>query len=221
MIDLSDTDLTSIETQTFNDLDNLVELQLDNNELTEIKELTFEKLVKLKSLHLNNNQISFLRNHENHVQIDDAVEKEKINLSLIFKGLENLLNLFLHYNEITEIDSNVFNSNLNKLQVLYLNQNKISVIKENTFDNLVSLKKIRLDNNNIISIENFNVFSKLSNLELVNLQQNNFSNQNDQTKNLCTKTSNPKCKVLAKIPRKIKVSTKSTTPMLKTTLAPG
>lgn len=145
---------------------------------------------------------------------------EKQNSSLIFKGLENLLKLYLHYNEIKDIDSNILNSNLNRLQVLYLNHNKLSVLKENTFDCLVSLRKLRLDNNNIISIENLNIFSKLSNLELVNIQQNIFSNQNDQAKSLCTKTRNPNCKVLAKSPRII-ITSKSTTPMPKTTLAPG
>jgi Leucine-rich repeat (LRR) protein len=222
-IDLSDTDLASIEIATFMGLDKLVELKLDNNQLYEIKELTFEKLNSLKVLKLNNNHISFATSHVNQSQTNSKEVNGLINLSFIFKGLDNLQELYLHYNEIKEVDSNILNRNLNKLQVLYLNHNQLKFIKQNTFDNLVSLKKLRLDNNDIISIDNMDVFSKLSNLEMVNIQHNSFSNQNDQAKSLCSPIKNPKCKIISKLPRKIILTTKSssTTPIIKTTLAPG
>jgi len=203
-------------------LDNLVELKLDNNQLYEIKELTFEKLNSLKVLKLNNNHISFATSHVNQSQTNS---KENNELSLIFKGLENLLELYLHYNEIKEVDSNILNRNLNKLQVLYLNHNQLKIIKQNTFDNLVSLRRLRLDNNDIISIDNMDVFSKLNNLEtiMVNIQHNSFANQNDQAKSLCSPIKNPKCKIISKLPRKIILTTKSSssTPIIKTTIAPG
>jgi len=199
-----------------------VELKLDNNQLYEIKELTFEKLNSLKVLKLNNNHISFATSHVNQSQTNS---KENNELSLIFKGLENLLELYLHYNEIKEVDSNILNRNLNKLQVLYLNHNQLKIIKQNTFDNLVSLRRLRLDNNDIISIDNMDVFSKLNNLEtiMVNIQHNSFANQNDQAKSLCSPIKNPKCKIISKLPRKIILTTKSSssTPIIKTTIAPG
>ncbi len=199
-----------------------MELKLDNNQLYEIKELTFEKLNSLKVLKLNNNHISFATSHVNQSQTNS---KENNELSLIFKGLENLLELYLHYNEIKEVDSNILNRNLNKLQVLYLNHNQLKIIKQNTFDNLVSLRRLRLDNNDIISIDNMDVFSKLNNLEtiMVNIQHNSFANQNDQAKSLCSPIKNPKCKIISKLPRKIILTTKSSssTPIIKTTIAPG
>jgi len=197
-----------------------VELKLDNNQLYEIKELTFEKLNSLKVLKLNNNHISFATSHVNQSQTNS---KENNELSLIFKGLENLLELYLHYNEIKEVDSNILNRNLNKLQVLYLNHNQLKIIKQNTFDNLVSLRRLRLDNNDIISIDNMDVFIKLNNLEMANIQHNSFDNQNDQAKSLCSPIKNPKCKIISKLPRKIILTTKSSssTPIIKTTIAPG
>jgi len=197
-----------------------VELKLDNNQLYEIKELTFEKLNSLKVLKLNNNHISFATSHVNQSQTNS---KENNELSLIFKGLENLLELYLHYNEIKEVDSNILNRNLNKLQVLYLNHNQLKIIKQNTFDNLVSLRRLRLDNNDIISIDNMDVFSKLKWLSMVNIQHNSFANQNDQAKSLCSPIKNPKCKIISKLPRKIILTTKSSssTPIIKTTIAPG
>ena len=197
-----------------------MELKLDNNQLYEIKELTFEKLNSLKVLKLNNNHISFATSHVNQSQTNS---KENNELSLIFKGLENLLELYLHYNEIKEVDSNILNRNLNKLQVLYLNHNQLKIIKQNTFDNLVSLRRLRLDNNDIISIDNMDVFIKLNNLEMANIQHNSFDNQNDQAKSLCSPIKNPKCKIISKLPRKIILTTKSSssTPIIKTTIAPG
>jgi Leucine-rich repeat (LRR) protein len=197
-----------------------VELKLDNNQLYEIKELTFEKLNSLKVLKLNNNHISFATSHVNQSQTNS---KENNELSLIFKGLENLLELYLHYNEIKEVDSNILNRNLNKLQVLYLNHNQLKIIKQNTFDNLVSLRRLRLDNNDIISIDNMDVFIKLNNLEMVNIQHNSFANQNDQAKSLCSPIKNPKCKIISKLSRKIILTTKSSSssPIIKTTIAPG
>jgi len=212
--------LTSIEIATLTGLDNLVELKLDNNQLYEIKELTFEKLNSLKVLKLNNNHISFATSHVNQSQTNS---KENNELSLIFKGLENLLELYLHYNEINEVDSNILNRNLNKLQVLYLNHNQLKIIKQNTFDNLVSLRRLRLDNNDIISIDNMDVFSKLKNIQTINIQHNSFANQNDQAKSLCSPIKNPKCKIISKLPRKIILTTKSSSssPIIKTTIAPG
>ena len=197
-----------------------MELKLDNNQLYEIKELTFEKLNSLKVLKLNNNHISFATSHVNQSQTNS---KENNELSLIFKGLENLLELYLHYNEINEVDSNILNRNLNKLQVLYLNHNQLKIIKQNTFDNLVSLRRLRLDNNDIISIDNMDVFSKLKNIQTINIQHNSFANQNDQAKSLCSPIKNPKCKIISKLPRKIILTTKSSssTPIIKTTIAPG
>ncbi len=197
-----------------------MELKLDNNQLYEIKELTFEKLNSLKVLKLNNNHISFATSHVNQSQTNS---KENNELSLIFKGLENLLELYLHYNEIKEVDSNILNRNLNKLQVLYLNHNQLKIIKQNTFDNLVSLRRLRLDNNDIISIDNMDVFIKLNNLEMVNIQHNSFANQNDQAKSLCSPIKNPKCKIISKLSRKIILTTKSSSssPIIKTTIAPG
>ena len=204
---MSDQELASIDATAFNSFDNLAELRLDNNELYTLRAYTFLKLSKLKSLYLNNNQLTLPTKSDNEpLGHDDP--------SLIFKGLDNLLNLFMQYNQIDQLDPKLFGSNLNKLQVLYLNHNQLTSIKAKTFDNLISLKKLRLDHNKLASIDSsFDILNKLSLLERVNMQENPLCfTKPDLVKSLCTSSHNPTCTVIT-------TSFRKTTPIITSTLA--
>ena len=88
-IDLSNNQITKINSNAFKKLSNLKELSLRNNEITDIYSKAFESLSSLKMLFLFGNKLNRLE-------------------TKTFKGLSQLEILELNRNQISEIDLKFF-----------------------------------------------------------------------------------------------------------------
>lgn len=100
--------------------------------------------------------------------------EENFNLKLInardFKGARNLVNLYLHKNEITKLTANNFKE-IPNLVDLFLNSNQIKVIEDATFAGLHKLLTLYLDHNQLETIS-FNTFKGLFSLTYLELSHN-------------------------------------------------
>ena len=113
----------------FENLDNLVWLNISDNQLTSFDYSNIP--INLQWLDIHANQISNLKN------------------DLSFGGF--LLSTFdVSFNHLTELSSN---SLPDSIRVLYLNNNRITTIEANTFLNKVNLTKVDLMNNQLTQID--------------------------------------------------------------------
>ena len=106
------------------------------------------------------------------INLDGYGSKNKIKKfdCITFKGLDKLEVLYLGWNEITEIDGNLF-SDLSNLKRLYIHSNKLKRIDSITFKGLSKLEILWLNHNELTEIDE-NLFSDLSNLKVLFLNHN-------------------------------------------------
>jgi len=174
LVELSNLSISSIDLNTFFQLNTLEHLYLNSNKLKSINSKIFEGLTMLKQLYLKNNLLNYID-------------------SLSFNSLVSLNVLRLDGNKLNSLDLNVFKG-LNRLEYLYLSNNELTRIKSGLFADLISLKYLNVENNNIVAIDK-SVFSGNVNLELVCLYENPVSVfvSDSLEQNLCNKVS--KCKI--------------------------
>ncbi|MDP6546234.1 MAG: leucine-rich repeat protein [Phycisphaerae bacterium] len=96
-----------------------------------------------------------------------------------FSAMENLENLWLHYNNISSVESGDF-AGLTKLTYLELYANQVSSIGSGAFSELSSLSHLYLGDNKISSIESSH-FTGLANLNELHLYTNQISSINSGT----------------------------------------
>lgn len=143
--------ITSLATDDFLYLNNLLSLYVGRNELTSLPVNLFIHLENLTFLTLERNKISSI-------------------LPGSFNGLENLVELNLGNNQIPSLLNGIF-LGMNKLETLNLATNEITQLQRNTFIDLPALKTLDLSMNKISSIE-AGAFNGLGNLEVVILTGN-------------------------------------------------
>ncbi|KAG5670880.1 hypothetical protein PVAND_001112 [Polypedilum vanderplanki] len=150
-----ETSFKSISYKNFLKMYELKILELINGELTTICSNTFNDLISLEELNLENNEIKFL--HPNLLK--NLMNLKKINLSdnsieilhpLMFQFLINLEEIYFRGNELVYLDGKQFRNNI-KISVLYLNENNFNFIHSTTFDNLKYLKDFNIDENPCIN----------------------------------------------------------------------
>ena len=182
VLDLSHSQISSIEAGSFVQLENLESLYLHHNYLENFKSNCFKGLVKLKHLGL-----SFCNSYGDVILEDncfsDLTKLEELQLnnnpmndlrltSKIFKGLVSLLYLTLDSCHILMDDSTEEGcfSDLQNLRKLNLRNNRIPILKKSLFKGLSSLTTIYLSHCEITKIEKdcFVEQTKLRHLELNN-----------------------------------------------------
>jgi hypothetical protein len=131
-LNLTNNQITSIESGDFSGLGSLQSLYLRNTQITSIESGDFSGLGSLQDLLLTNNQITSIE-------------------SGAFSGLGSLQDLLLTNNQITSIESGDF-SDLGSLQMLILNSNQITSIESGAFSGLGSLQRLDLHYNQITSL---------------------------------------------------------------------
>jgi len=141
--------LTCIRNETFIHLKLLISLSLDSNQIDTIDVNAFYKLNNLKHLNLNNNRIKQIINEiKSLIQIEQLqLENNELKEIQNFNIFQNLSILNLKSNNITKIDSNIFNGLL-KLKLINLINNPINKIDTNGFNNS-NFKEIRLSISNM------------------------------------------------------------------------
>lgn len=149
-IDLSNNSINSIDCNTFENAQNLKDLNLSFNNIKIVcKNLSIPATSEF--LNLTHNQI-------------DAVPVELID------NAGKLREIDLSHNEIKKINQlNVTQGN--RLETIHLNHNKISSLSENAFDQCVNLKRLYLSNNDIETISP-NIFNELQHLIELDISSN-------------------------------------------------
>jgi hypothetical protein len=120
----------SLSKDTFNGLNKLKVLELDNNGLQELSSDQFTGLAGLQKLNLHNNRLTQLP-------------------AGLFAGLANLTSLTLSENKLTSLPAGIFDP-LVSLEVVNLGENYYEQLPENLFIKTTSLKTIDMTLNNHI-----------------------------------------------------------------------
>jgi len=197
-LDISNSQITSLDGSDFSDLINLLQLNINSNRISNIPTGIFSHLSSLTYLDFEYNSITNLQSNvfsgltsltdivgDNNIISNIEIGAfnglnsiENINLANnqlsgltygIFSGLTNFSGmLYLVNNYISSLPDDIF-EDLISLKYLYLNNNRISSLQNGLFDGLNDLIDLAFDNNQIVTLPNFNKMSSLIN---INFQQN-------------------------------------------------
>ena len=166
-LNLSSNGLTDLSTDVFNNLTNLRTLDLSSNSLTTLTAVTFNNLRGLETLNLSSNQMTNLP-------------------ADIFSNLTNLRTLSLSNNGLTTLTAVTFN-NLRRLETLNISNNSLTILPTDIFRSLTNLRNLNLSNNMLsqsllndqLSANNNELFNQtfnvLSNIVTLNLAGNGIS----------------------------------------------
>ncbi|XP_078575586.1 uncharacterized protein LOC144861517 [Branchiostoma floridae x Branchiostoma japonicum] len=183
-ISLSYNLLTTLRSDMFTGLDRLVSLHLDNNNISgEIQFDTFDEIQQLTNLQLHFNKIDMISPETfaslRNLQFLNLGHNKLSTIPIVGQKLRQLSQLDLSGNNITNVLVDAF-SNLPKLRNLSLSSNRIPAIASSTFNGLINLRELYLDNNQITELPD-NLFSALSNLNIINLIGNSISDMYPNT----------------------------------------
>lgn len=175
-----------VQLGTMNGLKQLTTLNLTESNIRVIPDGFYCPLSNLQVLNLSRNRI---RSTENLGFSDECSALKEINtldlswneLRVIPKNwsvtkLRRLQNLFLQYNNISELNSDILNG-LSALRILNLSANKIAQIPSNFFSGSKELSEIYLQNNELFELPN-RVFHQLGQLLVLDLSENQLTSHN-------------------------------------------
>ena len=176
---LSKNKIEILQNNLFQDLLRLLYLDLSRNRIVSISPAVFNGLGKLMFLSISNNRLTYL---------DES----------LFKGLSNVTDLYLKYNYLKSVTSELLNlpqltfldlsrnplnltqevpvfSNLNKLWFLSLKNTTIKELPINVFTGLHSLEHLLIDDNDLkdVSAEYFHDLKNMKSLHLRKCQLTN------------------------------------------------
>ena len=206
--DIFDCRIESLNTDSFDNLSNLVtlRLKLQPSTTTSVDLKSIEKLIKLNVLYIYNYSIkksklvldlSVFENLEEYYLLDFEVDLDE------FRCLNTLRFLYLgsckleHFNsknfsemtcllvlcifgcEIEMLDADVF-ANLVNLKILTLCENSLTALNQDTFKTLTCLEKLNLSNNQITVLKD-NIFAHLVNLKHLSLDGNRLTALHEDT----------------------------------------
>ncbi|XP_018326957.1 uncharacterized protein LOC108738182 [Agrilus planipennis] len=179
-LDMSKCQISEITENMFNNLPELIFLNLGNNNIRKIHSLAFINLTNLESLSLARNNLTHLQPNllENNMELVtlnlsyNPIEQFNLNIISILEALhlkgcklksfnatfgknfDILPYLDLSENEIEHIPKNAF-ANMKKLETINLASNRLENLDATVFDKNSELAKIILDNNNIKKLPKF------------------------------------------------------------------
>lgn len=157
-LDLSYNQIADLPRNAFNDLPKLISLNLAHNQLTIIPFQIFDSLKSIEQLDLSQNRlVSF---PDNFFISNNALRVLNLRNNTIVKltknslhGLERLTYLDLSDNQLKTIDRNAFDS-LTMLQMLNLCRNNLTILPTTLFHQLHQLKYVNLSRNNFQILPN-------------------------------------------------------------------
>ena len=152
-LSLSGNQISEIESDSFVETSNLINLDLSDNKITTIRRDTLRPLTMLQVLSLSGNQF---------ITLPD------------FSPLSNIQQLNLDRNNLLRIPAGTF-SNFSVLKNLSLSDNKISNVEKHAFFNLISLEELYLSNNKIENLPE-EWMSPQSRLRILSVKDNGFTN---------------------------------------------
>lgn len=122
--------LKTLNSDVFNDLNNLKHIRLSGNQLTKLHFKLFANNADLEVIMFDNNAIDFV--HE-----------------LLFENLVNVKELYLQNNKIVDLRDRTFRKNKN-LELLDLSNNKLKSIGPKLFEGLENVKTFDFSNNTCV-----------------------------------------------------------------------
>ena len=188
---LQDNSLTALADRAFVGLASLQILNVSSNLLVALPPELFQSSRDIKEIYLQNNSISVLApgllEGLDQLLVLDFSSNELTNNCVnrdTFSGLVRLVVLSLAHNDITRIDSHIF-QDLYSLQLLNLEENGIEVITEGAFSSLSNLHALTLSHNNLIRLESYH-FTGLYVLNQLFLDSNHITTIHVRTFENCT-----------------------------------
>lgn len=172
---LSENQLNSIASGSFNGFLNLQTLDLGKNQISQFTSGPLHGLTNLRSLSLANNNINELKVGT----FNDVSNLQDLNLSSnflttigkgIFNNLNNLQKLNLSNNPLQKLTSGMFQG-LSNLQHLSLHKCNLTQIAPDAFHGLANLQGLILSDNNLSQL-NASLFQNLTHLQFINLVDN-------------------------------------------------
>lgn len=188
---IQDNSLTSLADRALVGLISLQILNASSNLLVALPPELFQSTRDIKEIYLQNNSISvlapgLLEGLDQLLVLDfssNELTSNCVNRDT-FSGLVRLVILNLARNDITRIDSHVF-QDLYSLQILNLEENGIDVIAENAFSSLSNLHALTLTHNNLVQLESHH-FTGLYVLNQLYLDNNHIKSIHPRTFENCT-----------------------------------
>jgi Leucine-rich repeat (LRR) protein len=188
----------SLNSQSFNGLVNLTELDLSSNQIAALPDGLFDSCTALKIVNLSNNYIIKLEtstfqnlvnleelnlSSNSIIELDSALflcNKKLIKLKFnknkitqlnkdFLRGLCQLTHLHLADNEIVSLPECPFDS---CLKVVNLSHNKFLILETSTFENLINLEELDLSINYIERVDYSNILARNKNLRKLNISYN-------------------------------------------------
>lgn len=173
---LESNSITTVDSGAFSKLKNLQELYLQINNIVDLPATLLQSSARIKTVSLRDNEIrelpqGFLTNLTSlrFLFLSRNPFKSPHDISNTFKGLKNLITLWLSATNIRVISQDSFKG-LTSLNVLELDNNQIEFLPTNVFYELKQLEELGLSGNQIFSIDSscFAELPKLLKLELHN-----------------------------------------------------
>ncbi len=150
-LDLSGSNITSLQSGDFDGMLSLTTLYLENNDLTSLPNGIFDDLASLNFLSLNDNKLTSLPSgifsDLTSLTTLDVFNNDISSLqSGVFDGLSSLTTIDLNDNELTSLSGDIFDG-LSALTYLKLSNNKLTTLSAGLFDRLTSLAQLQLNGN--------------------------------------------------------------------------
>lgn len=178
-LDLSKNSIKSISKHAFNELNNLIELNIESNQIEQLHhllklpqslvkiDLANNLLTRIEKFYFSNvNQLKRLNLNENRINTIDANA---------FQNLDSIEYIDLSYNFIDNLDTSLFQSNVDTLKELKLDANNFyrmsRVILTQLLQNLTQLTVLTVSKNQLKHFPNMN---NLINLKKLDLSHNKF-----------------------------------------------
>ena len=174
-LDVSDTNLTSLNSEDLAGLTALESLHLQDNQLSGLPSNLFSGLIKLRRIHLYRNRLSSLPSDVfSGLTALESLVLSSNRLGSIwadqFDGLTALTELLMHTNNLGSLPPGVF-SDLTELEHLDLKKNQLRTLPSGVFAGLTRLEVLTLELNQLNSLS-AGVFSDSTALESLALNQN-------------------------------------------------
>lgn len=129
-IQIEDTQLKTLQSKSFNEMNEISEINLSGNRINSIEKGSFRKLPKLEILHLKQNKLTTV-------------------LNSWFIECPNLWKIDLSFNNIETIPAQTFNFlTVSKGHIIYLSYNKITTVEIDAFSSK-DIVKLKLDGNRL------------------------------------------------------------------------
>ncbi|XP_018355580.1 PREDICTED: leucine-rich repeat-containing G-protein coupled receptor 5-like [Trachymyrmex septentrionalis] len=173
-LSVSGNNINTIESDAFQDNNELLFLNLSSNHIHDLYSTTFENLQYLETLDLSINQLENVPQLSNETEIStlyiNSNNIKKI-ISHTFVRMPKLMKLLMRENQIDEIDVNAF-AHLNLLKELDLSGNMLSSLPKGWTESLVSLKYLGLSENKFTSLESLSLTNTWPSIDVLYLMKN-------------------------------------------------